>query len=47
MAEQLANVLELLIKKGEMKKAAEILEEGSSKKCEQKPSKLCLTPAYL
>ena len=42
MADQLANALEMLIKRGDMKKAADILEQGCSKKREQKPSKLCL-----
>ena len=42
MADQLANALEKLIKSGDMKKAADILEQGCSKKHEQKPSKLCL-----
>ena len=42
MADQLANALERLIKSGDMKKAADILEQGCRKKCEQMPSKLCL-----
>ena len=39
MAEQLVNALEMLIKSGDMKKGADILEQGCSKKREQKPSK--------
>ena len=43
MADRLANALEMLIKRsGDMKKAADILEQGCSNKHEQKPSKLCL-----
>lgn len=42
MADKLANALEMLIKTGDMKRAADILEQGYSKKREQQPSKLSL-----